>query len=104
MTNEQPGREPANKCIPLGPARHIHNNLISEEAILGNFYAMAANLLQAINAREPGMQFATPQEADVLYKLSRCIAILKNIRRPRTAPPATGHWTNLTKSFKTGRY
>jgi hypothetical protein len=100
MTNEQSGHAPANKCIPLGSASQKVRNMITEEAILDNFYAMVTNLLQAIDSREPGRQIATSQEVDVLYKLSKCIAALKNNQKPRSTESAIRHWNSLMKSFK----
>jgi hypothetical protein len=102
MTNEQNcGNMPANKCIPLGPARH---NLTIEETILNDFYTMVTNLLQAIDSREPGRQIATAQEVDVLYKLSKCIAALKNNQKPRSTESAIRHWNSVMKSFKPAQY
>jgi hypothetical protein len=104
MTNEQTsGKLPANKCIPLGPARHRPNNLIIEE-LLDDFYAMTTNLLTAINSREPGRQYATAQEVDVLYKLSRCIATLKKDQKPRSAKSTIHHRNSVMKSFNAPRY
>lgn len=65
--------------------------------ILLNISDMITNLFNAIEAREPGKQFSTPREADILIKLSKCIRIIENSFKPRRPKPTIKQWNDLVK-------